>query len=89
MWVIAKRELLIFFSSGIGYLTLGAYLTVNTLFLWFFDTDFNILNTGFADLNSFFVLTPWLLILLNPLWFLLMKKGIMLQKKKQIKRFNT
>ena len=66
MWVIAKRELFIFFSSGIGYLTLGTYLTLNTLFLWFFDTDFNILNTGFADLNSFFVLTPWLLIFLIP-----------------------
>jgi ABC-2 type transport system permease protein len=66
MWVIAKRELFIFFSSGIGYLTLGVYLTISTLFLWFFDTDFNILNAGFADLNSFFVLTPWILIFLIP-----------------------
>ena len=66
MWVIAKRELFIFFSSGIGYLTSGIYLTVSTLFLWFFVTDFNILNAGFADLNSFFVLTPWLLIFLIP-----------------------
>tara|TARA_B100000941_G_scaffold288981_1_gene267016 strand:+ start:441 stop:1181 length:741 start_codon:yes stop_codon:yes gene_type:complete len=66
MWVIAIRELFIFFSSGIGYLTLGAYLTVTTLFLWFFDTDFNIINTGFADLNSFFVLAPWLLMFFIP-----------------------
>ena len=66
MWAIAKRELFIFFSSGIGYLIIGAYMTVTTLFLWFFDTDFNLLNSGFADLNSFFVLSPWLLMFLIP-----------------------
>ena len=66
MWNIAKRELYVFFSSGIGYLTLGLFLTLSTLFLWFFDTDFNLLNAGFADLNSFFTLAPWLLIFLIP-----------------------
>ena len=66
MWTIAKRELFVFFSSGIGYLTLGLFLTLTTLFLWFFDTDFNLLNAGFADLNSFFVLAPWLLMFLIP-----------------------
>ena len=66
MWAIAKRELFIFFSSGIGYLIIGAYMTVTTLFLWFLDTDFNLLNTGFADLNSFFVISPWLLMFLIP-----------------------
>ena len=66
MWAIAKRELFIFFSSGIGYLIIGSYITVTTLFLWFFDSDFNLLNAGFADLNSFFVLSPWLLMFLIP-----------------------
>ena len=66
MWAITKRELFIFFSSGIGYLIIGAYITVTTLFLWFFDTDFNLFNAGFADLNSFFVLSPWLLMFLIP-----------------------
>ena len=66
MWAIAKRELFIFFSSGIGYLIIGAYISVTTLFLWFFDSDFNLLNAGFADLNSFFILSPWLLMFLIP-----------------------
>ena len=66
MWAIAKRELFIFFSGEIGYLIMGAFITVSTLFLWFFDTDFNLLNSGFADLNSFFVLGPWLLMFLIP-----------------------
>ena len=54
MWAIAKREFFVFFSSGIGYLTIGGYITVTTLFLWFFDTNFNLINAGFADLNSYF-----------------------------------
>lgn len=66
MWVIAKRELNLFFSSAIGYLTLGLFLTINTLFVWFFDTEFNVFNSGFADLNVFFTFAPWLLMLLIP-----------------------
>ena len=66
MWAITKRELFIFFSSGIGYLIIGAYISVTTLFLWFFDSDFNLLNAGFADLNGFFILSPWLLMFLIP-----------------------
>jgi len=66
MWAIAKREFFVFFSSGIAYLTIGAYITVTTLFLWFFDTNFNLINAGFADLNSYFVLSPWLLMFLIP-----------------------
>ena len=66
MWALVKREWYVFFSTPIGYLTLAFFLTLSTLFLWFLDTDFNILNSGFADLNSFFVLSPWLLMFLVP-----------------------
>ena len=66
MWTIAKKEISIYFSSNVGYLSIGSFLTVNSLFLWFFDTDFNILNSGFADLTNFFLLAPWLLIFLIP-----------------------
>ena len=66
MWALVKRERHVFFSTPVGYLTLAFFLTLSTLFLWFLDTDFNILNSGFADLNSFFVLSPWLLMFLIP-----------------------
>jgi len=36
------------------------------LFLWVFDGDFNILNSGFADLSPFFTLSPWIFIFLIP-----------------------
>ena len=63
---ILKKEFNSFFSSPIAYLVIGVFLLMNGLFLWVFDDDFNILNAGFADLNSFFSLAPWILLFLIP-----------------------
>ncbi|SDX25070.1 protein involved in gliding motility GldF [Lutibacter oricola] len=63
---ILKKELNSFFSSPIGYLVIGVYLIINGLFLWVFEGDFNILHAGFADLNSYFFLAPWVFIFLIP-----------------------
>ena len=46
MWALVKREWFVFFSTPLGYLSLGFFLTLSTLFLWFLDTDFNLLNAG-------------------------------------------
>lgn len=66
MLAILKKELNLFFVSPIGYLVIAIFLIVNGLFLWVFKGDFNILNAGFADLNSFFFITPWFFIFLIP-----------------------
>ena len=66
MWTLIKREWFIFFSNPLGYLSLGFFLLLSTLFLWFLDTDYNLINAGFADLNSFFTLAPWLFLVLVP-----------------------
>ena len=66
MWALVNREWFVFFSTPLGYLTLGIFLSLSTLFLWFLDSDFNLLNAGFADLNAFFVLAPWLFLFLVP-----------------------
>jgi len=66
MIAILKKELNSFFSTPIGYLVIAVFLLANGLFLWVFDGDFNILNAGFADLNSFFYLAPWIFIFLIP-----------------------
>lgn len=63
---ILKKELYSFFSSSIAYLVIGVFLIINGLFLWVFDDDFNILNAGFADMTSFFYLSPWVMLLLIP-----------------------
>ena len=66
MLAILKKELNSFFASPIGYLVIMVYLLLNGLFLWVFEGDFNILHAGFADLNSYFFLAPWIFIFLIP-----------------------
>jgi ABC-2 type transport system permease protein len=63
---ILKKEFNSFFASPIAYLVIGVFLLVNGLFLFIFKDDFNILNAGFADLNPFFYLAPWVFIFLIP-----------------------
>ena len=66
MKAILLREINSFFGSPIGYLVIAIFLIINGLFLWVFDGDFNILNSGFADLSPFFTLAPWIFIFLIP-----------------------
>ena len=66
MLAILKKEFNSFFASPIAYLVIGVFLLINGLFLWVFKDDLNILNAGFADLNPFFYLSPWVLLFLIP-----------------------
>ncbi|CAM1335205.1 gliding motility-associated ABC transporter permease subunit GldF [Tenacibaculum aestuariivivum] len=66
MYSILKKEINSFFTSPIAYLVIGVFLLINGLFLWVFKDNLNILNAGFADLNAFFYLTPWLFLFLIP-----------------------
>ncbi len=63
---IVLREIKSFFGSPIGYLVIALFLIGNGLFLWVFEGEYNILNTGFADLSPFFTLAPAMLIFLIP-----------------------
>ncbi len=63
---IVLREIKSFFGSPIGYLVIAVFLIGNGLFLWVFEGEYNILNSGFADLSPFFTLAPWILIFLIP-----------------------
>ncbi len=64
MWIIAKKEINDFFSTWLGYTIITIFLTTTTLFTWILDTQFNMLNAGFADLNAFFSLSPIIFIFL-------------------------
>ncbi|MCB4797826.1 gliding motility-associated ABC transporter permease subunit GldF [Neotamlana laminarinivorans] len=66
MLALLKKEINTFFASPIGYLVIAIFLVLNGLFLWLFKGEFNVLNYGFADLSSFFLLAPWILIFLIP-----------------------
>ncbi|MDP5027727.1 MAG: ABC transporter permease subunit [Flavobacterium sp.] len=66
MKALLLREIKSFFGSPIGYLVIAIFLLLNGLFLWVFEGEFNILNSGFADMGPFFKLAPWILIFLIP-----------------------
>ncbi|EID75054.1 gliding motility-associated ABC transporter permease subunit GldF [Imtechella halotolerans] len=66
MIALFKKEISSFFASPIGYLVIAVFLILNGLFLWVFEGNFNILDSGFADLLPFFQLTPWIFIFLIP-----------------------
>lgn len=64
MWPICKKELRQFFSSLTGYIAIIVFLLANGLMLFVFRD--NILDFGYATLDRFFLLAPWILLLLIP-----------------------
>ena len=61
-----KKELNVYFSGILGYLIIGIYLLINGLLLWVFDGPFNILSGGYATLENYFGLAPWVFLFLIP-----------------------
>lgn len=65
MFSIFKKELVSYFNSYIGYLTIGLFLLVTGLFVWIFP-DTSIITYGYATLESFFFVAPYVLMFLVP-----------------------
>ncbi|MFN3756398.1 MAG: gliding motility-associated ABC transporter substrate-binding protein GldG [Flavobacterium sp.] len=66
MKALLLKELKSFFGSITGYLVMAVFLLLSGLFLFVFEGEFNILNSGYNDLTPFFTLAPWILIFLTP-----------------------
>jgi len=65
MYAVFKRELFSFLSSMVAYITIGIFLLVSGLLLWFFP-DTSILDYGYAEMGGFFSLVPYLFMFLIP-----------------------
>jgi len=65
MWPVCKKEFRQFFSSLTGIIALAVFLLLNGLFLFVFP-DSNMLDFGYATLDKFFELAPWILTFLVP-----------------------
>jgi ABC-2 type transport system permease protein len=66
MFTLFKKELRSFFSSATGYIVIGVFLLITGLFLWVFPSEFNILESGYAQLDGLFALAPLLYLFLVP-----------------------
>jgi ABC-2 type transport system permease protein len=62
---IFYKEINSFFSSITGYVALLVFFIACGLFLWILPEN-SILNYGYANLERFFSIAPWLLLLLVP-----------------------
>ncbi|HAA12438.1 MAG TPA: gliding motility-associated ABC transporter permease subunit GldF [Cytophagales bacterium] len=65
MWAIYIKEANSFLNSLIGYIVIGVFLTGIGLLIWLFP-ETNVLDYGFADLETLFTLGPFVLMFLIP-----------------------
>ncbi len=66
MLALVKKEINSFFSHLTGYIVIIVYLLINSLILWIFPGQFNILDMGYASVDALFILSPWIFIFLVP-----------------------
>jgi ABC-2 type transport system permease protein len=66
MYALFKKEISNFLSSLIGIMVIVVFLLITGLFLWVFQSDFNVLSFGYANLDSLFILAPWVFLFLVP-----------------------
>lgn len=63
---ILFKEVSTFFSTITGYVAVGIYLVVTSWFIWISPGEFNVIDGGYASLDSFFFIAPWVFLLLVP-----------------------
>lgn len=65
MFSIFSKEINTFFSSLIGYITIGVFLVILGLFMWVFQ-DTNLLDYNYATLDQLFDMAPLVFMFLIP-----------------------
>lgn len=66
MYTLFLKEIKGFFSSVIGYLVIAVFLLIVSLFMWVFPTNFNIFKIGAANIDTLFIISPWVFLFLVP-----------------------
>ena len=66
MFTLLKREINSFLNSLIGYIVITVFLLAIGLFMWVFPGDSNVLDSGYSNINTLFVIAPWVFMFLVP-----------------------
>lgn len=66
MFSIFLKEINSFLSSLVGYVAITVFLIITGLIIWIFPGNANILEYGYATLDSFFELAPMVFMFLVP-----------------------
>lgn len=65
MLVILKKEINLYLSSLIAYIVISVFLLTTGLFVWIFP-ETNVLDGGYANIDTLFIIAPWVFIFLAP-----------------------
>ncbi len=66
MIALIKKEIGSFFSSVTGYVVIIVFLVISGLFIWVFPGELNIPESGYATLDTLFIIAPWVFLFLVP-----------------------
>lgn len=66
MFTLLKKEIGSFLSSLTGYIVISVFLAAVSLFMWVFPGSFNVLEAGYANLDTLFIMAPWVFMFLAP-----------------------
>ena len=66
MWTLFRKEITGFLNSFTGYVVIITFLLLNGLFMWVFKGQMNVLDGGYASLDTVFALAPWVFLFLVP-----------------------
>ena len=61
-----RKELSYYFSTPIAYIVIGLFLLAVSLFLWVIPGLWNVIESGYAQVDGLFQIAPWLLMLVCP-----------------------
>ena len=61
-----RKELSYYFSTPIAYIVIGLFLLTISLFLWVIPGQWNVIESGYAQVDGLFQIAPWLLMLVCP-----------------------
>ena len=66
MWALYKKEINSFLTSVTGFVVVGIFLVVTSLFLWVLPSGMNVFENGYANLDGYFSLAPYVFLFLVP-----------------------
>jgi len=64
MFTLYIKEINSFFNTLTGYLVIIVFLLANSLFMWVFPGQMNILDSGYANIDTLFIIAPWVFLFL-------------------------
>lgn len=66
MYSLFVKEIRSFLSSLIGYIVIVVFLLAVSLFMWIIKGNTNVLDSGYANIDTLFTVAPWVFLFLIP-----------------------